>query len=142
MVKSNKNMFCWDFSGIIKFSVQAFLLPVLLSSCEAHNDGSQIDDTNRLYHNLCKITIAYTDSLANARDTTDIQRIVANYELAFEKACFDVPPDTDFNMSEGKNDTIKILQDKFLNTKTEMSHRILNMHLTSDTIKVKSELKI
>ena len=65
-----------------------------------------------LYHTTCNVAQAYIDSIQSAKDSTQVHKLMENFEQRIEEINTNVKPDTDYGLTEGENDTIALLLDR------------------------------
>lgn len=88
------------------------LLAVASGACKSESKDVKADAASGLYERTCRLTRVYIDSIKNAKDTTQVADLLERYELTLDKINFEVTPDTDYNLTEGQNDTIEMLMQK------------------------------
>ena len=108
--------------------IASALLFCACSNSQTNDENSQAD---QLYNDLKAIIISYSDSLNAANDSASIDNIIRNFEAELIKTNYNYPPETDFNMTVGQQDTISKLTDELIRIKQSKLHSILN---TTDSI--------
>ncbi len=93
----------------------------LLSACGDKVIEKDRLDARRLYKETATITRTYTDSMKNARDSTEIMSLDNRFSEKLTQINMDVPPETDAHLSEGENDTLFLLVRNYLAVK---NHRL------------------
>lgn len=131
-------------------------LTYALFSCRQEKSNVERTQARLLYERTCKEAALYIDSMRNAKDSTMVSALLDRFEERLVKINYDAVPDTDYALSEGENDTIKMALDSLLamrvrrlkelgERKPEPTDSIDSiavgeqMHLTSGTVKVKQE---
>ncbi len=87
----------------------AVVMAILLMSaaaCKREKQDTTHEEASRLYSGICSATRLYTDSILAASDTTQVNLLIEHFEERLEAINYDALPDTDYNLSEGQNDTI------------------------------------
>ncbi len=94
-----------------------------VTGCGPKKDYGRSEAARSLYERCLSTTMLYTDSLRDARDSATVLRLSAclDYELARINYVF--PPDTDLDVSEGENDTLTNLTDKFVLLRDSLLYR-------------------
>lgn len=87
--------------------IPVLLMAVGMLSC-SHVAEEKNEESDRLYHETLKLIKIYKDSLSRVTDPQELKDIFTNFNIRLEKLNFDVPPDTDLQLNEGKNDTLFI----------------------------------
>lgn len=93
----------------------------LLSACGDKVIEKDRLDARKLYKETATITRTYTDSMKNARDSTEIMSLDNRFSEKITEINMDVPPETDAHLSEGENDTLFLLVRNYLAIK---NHRL------------------
>lgn len=107
------------------------ILMVLTYGCSKSNEQSSSDDASRMYNELKKLVISSTDSLKSASDSTSVATAVENYEKLLTKIIMHYPAQTDMRLSQGQQDTLAQLTEKFVSLHREKNHRLT---LSTDTL--------
>lgn len=97
-----------------RFIIKRLYLPALalglftlsFYSCGARQDEKRDDDSDKLYFSTLKLIRIYTDSMNSAVSYDELEGLFANFNQQLEKLNFDVRPDTDLQLNEGRNDTL------------------------------------
>lgn len=87
------------------------LLPIA-ASCGSGDDGGRNVEAEKLYEQTCRLARTYTDSIAKAPDSSSLEGIMARFDERLAELNFQVTAETDYQMSEGHNDTIALLLGK------------------------------
>lgn len=88
------------------------IIPVLsaalicLCSCSRDKEAKLTDEARELYKKTMKLSTLYSDSISNAKDSTTVNRLFADYDENLTKLNFEYPADADLDMNEGQNDTL------------------------------------
>ena len=99
--------------GRISGAALILLIMASASSCKKNDDNRGREEARRLFDGMVNLTKAYTDSIKAAKDTTQLNELIGRFEERIDKMNFDVAPDTDYSLTEGENDTITMMMDKF-----------------------------
>ncbi len=127
-----------------------------LHSCRDEERNNEREQAVTLYQRTCRAASIYTDSLSKAKDSTEVTDLFNRFEERLVEINYSVLPDTDYGLSEGENDTIKMMLDTLLavhdlrlrqlgEKKQEPIDSIdslvsgQNVHLTSAAVKIKHE---
>lgn len=85
---------------------------LVISACTREKNDDNSQEAMSLYERTCQLTRQYIDSIKMAKDSTQVANLIDRYETALDKMNFDVSPDTDFDLTEGQNDTINMLMEQ------------------------------
>lgn len=112
-------------------------LPLLALACIACvPDSAEQTDAERqaarlLYIDLKRINTAYADSMRVLPDSIDAQALADRYDMAVERAYFRYPPDTDQHLTQGEQDTVWLLTNRYIQARDR--HATLREPMPSDT---------
>lgn len=97
---------------------------IVLTLCACSREEKKVDqhETSGLYIKMCNLTRSYTDSIMAAKDSTQLTQLLDRYELRVDALNFEVSPDTDYQLSEGQNDTIVMLMQKLQEARDSRLH--------------------
>lgn len=100
--------------GIKTFMVAVAIMSTcyVISACTREQKDDNSQEASSLYERTCQLTRQYIDSIKVAKDSTQVANLIDRYEVALDKMNFDVSADTDFNLTEGQNDTINQLMEQ------------------------------
>lgn len=87
-----------------------------------------------MFAKIVSLTKSYTSRLENAKDSAEWARLSSEYEDSLVKINFSYPPDTDLLLSEGQNDTIANLVQKYTAVRDARIDAILHPVAIADTI--------
>lgn len=113
---------------------------ILLSCSSSEQRQKQIDNDHsqarNLYMELRNMTNRYIDSLKNLSDTVDINDFENRYEKSIHDIYYRYPGDLDVEMTQGEQDTLWILTDRFIRLKMRKFGRTLHSpdSLMADTV--------
>lgn len=107
----------------------------LLSACRPGDEKRDRTAADNLYSRIISITRRYTDSIGSAKDSTTLFGLIDRYEERIVKINYDALPDTDFNLTEGQNDTISLWMDSLLSVKVRRLYELGHPEpLPADTV--------
>ncbi len=112
------------------------LAAVLLCAggCSPEKKKKDRGEANEMFERICKLTEDYTKRLENAPDSADWASLCSEFEEKLDKITFSYPPDTDLLLTEGQNDTIHLLMDKYVNVRKGRINGILHPVVAADSI--------
>lgn len=116
------------------------LLPVasilyLASAC-GHEEGSSArPEATDLYSRTVSITRGYISKIESASDSATIDSLFSRYRDEIDSINYLYPPETDYHMNEGQNDTISILSGRIVSLHKKKLYRIAH----PDTVSVKAD---
>lgn len=94
------------------------LLIYFIASCvRTENVSNDKENANKMYDDLYSLVVAYNDSLNQSSDSVHIENMILDYERKLTEIVFSYPPNTDLNMTNGQQDTLSQLTDKFIELK-------------------------
>ena len=82
-----------------------------LPSCGSSDKSDNNADADRLFSETCRLTKLYTDSMKNAPDSAILNSLMERFDARLTDINFSVKAETDYNLTEGRNDTIASLID-------------------------------
>lgn len=97
--------------SLLLFIPVLILTMVINGSCSQSTEEVANQDADRLFSESCKLTELYIDSMMKAQDSTDVIGLMERFDTRLTKLNFSVLPETDYHLSEGRNDTISALID-------------------------------
>lgn len=90
------------------------ILATVLSGCSEKAPTPQQEAVPGLYSGTIKILHSYNDSLSRANDSATVLRLMDNLLVKLTRLNFELPPNTDLELSEDENDTIYKLTSKII----------------------------
>ena len=86
-------------------------LPFILSSlviigCKETNTPTLTEEAHILYKRSIYLTNIYMDSILNCKDSSSIYQIDKHFDNRLTKLNYEYPAGTDYDMTEGENDTL------------------------------------
>ena len=106
---------------------------VCCASCKKEHTQNSHAEAERLFHDIHKVTLLYTDSILNARDSISLFELMNRYEEKLEEVNYAALPDTDYNLTEGENDTIKMAMDSLVSAKVRRLRELGERKLVVET---------
>ncbi len=97
-----------------------------VGGCSQEKKKKDSSQATEMYERICKLTEDYTRRLENAPDSADWASVCTEFEEKLDKITFSYPPDTDLLLTEGQNDTIHQLMEKYVNVRKGRINGILN----------------
>lgn len=83
-----------------------FLPLLLLCACSEGKVVESHPDADRLYADTRRLVAVYSDSLEAAADSAEVEALFTRFQQRLDSLNFSVPPDTDLQLTEGRNDTL------------------------------------
>lgn len=115
-------------------------IPFLLAACSGKESNKQAEDAQNLFAQTLQISKTYTDSLLRAKDSTAVLSLSKRLEERLADLNFSFPPDTQLFISEGENDTLIAISDRFVFLRDSLLHRFAHP-LPKDTLPKDTLLK-
>lgn len=101
-----------------KLAITLSLVGILFfTGCRKEQSTGSHEEAARLYAKICKATALYTDSILHAKDTTTLYALLERFEDRLEAINYEALPDTDYNLTEGENDTISMALDSLISAR-------------------------
>ncbi len=110
------------------------LLLIVALGCGKKDVTRNNSDANKLYIGTCKITKLYIDSMKVANDSALLRGLLERYDASITDLNFSVSADTDFDLSEEKNDTIAMLVDSIRRLFDQRLFYLAHRKIVPDTI--------
>ena len=116
-----------------------YILPIAIFSltiisCGNKNEVNHNTDANKLYTGTCDLTKTYIDSMEQAKDSMALHGLMERYDNKITELNFSVTADTDFDLTEGKNDTIALLVDSIRRVFDRKLNYFAHHKLSNDSI--------
>lgn len=115
---------------LISLPVLALAYAACVPNSQEQNDAER-QAARLLYVDLKRINIAYADSMRALPDSADAQPLSDRYDMAVERAYFRCPPDTDHHLTQGEQDTVWLLTNRYIQARDR--HATLREPMPSDT---------
>lgn len=116
--------------------ISALIMSVLLTTpgCKHKETASLREHARNLYHQTALLTLGYTDSILNAKDSTSLLALAARYEDRLVRVNFSVPANTDLEVSESENDTLAMLAARYVEVRDSMLYRFAHPLTPADSL--------
>lgn len=114
--------------SIIALSGLALSLGIF--SCKSDKNESERNAAVELYSLTCEVANSYIDSLSNAKDSIEVNRLFEAFDARIDEINMSVRPDTDYELSEDENDTIAQLLDRISEVRSERLKALRSSGLT------------
>lgn len=88
-----------------------FILIVAAVGCGNKGEENRDAEARKLFDGMCRLTSLYLDSIESAKDSVRVNALMENYDTKITELNFSVKPDTDFQLTQGENDTIAMMVD-------------------------------
>lgn len=90
----------------------------------SRGEGSPLRASARsLYERSAELTLRYIDSLKQAGDSAKVNHLSERFENLLTKLNYEYPEDTDTEMSESENDTLKRLSERYVDLRDSLLKR-------------------
>lgn len=119
---------------ILSISVLTLSLVGTLGSCVEKKENNLTAEAQSLFEKSREITLRYTDSLCQAKDSATLLRLISGYEDRMTKLNFEYPAETDLVIDEGQNDTLIKLSLRYISVRDSMLYRIAHTEMFRDTL--------
>lgn len=107
-----------------------FFIPLgflCFSACGKSVDENRSQDEDKLFESTCRLTKQYIDSLEHAPDSAALNAIMARFDNQLTSLNFSVRAETDYRLTEGRNDTIASLLDSLRRIYDERLHNLAHI---------------
>lgn len=108
---------------ILLFSLFGILC---LASCKEHRPDPLESQARDLFDKSSAMIRAYTDSMNAANDSALWARLDRDFDRRLARLNFEYPADTDLRMTEGENDTLYYLTNRYVVARDAAIDRILH----------------
>lgn len=85
-----------------------------LAGCMRKKDNSRRAEAHDLFVKSMDMAERYTDSIARCGDSATLLALCRRYDAALTRLNYSYPAGTDYEISEGENDTLQNLTDKYV----------------------------
>lgn len=109
--------------------------------CRKTQEEVSNEDTDKLFKGMCQLTQVYIDSMEKSHDSLMIQALMERYDLRVTELNFKVAANTDYALTEGKNDTIALLVDSMRRVFNRKLLGFAHRHISVDSIASDTILK-
>lgn len=107
---------------------------ILLSSCSGGKHSEDRASADSLFKAVASLTGEYTVKITAARDSADWAKITKEFEDSLTKINFNLPPDTDLQLTEGQNDTIYQLTEAYIAARDARLNAIMHPKAPIDSV--------
>lgn len=87
---------------------------IITGSCSKKIENRSRDQARQLFLKSIKVNESYIDSILKAPDSLTLTGLINRYKDAVTSLNFNFPAGTDYELSEGENDTLKHLNDRII----------------------------
>ncbi len=92
-------------------------LLIAVASCGSSETNDEAARSDSLYHDICRLTKIYADSMAHAADTAAADTLIMNFEAKAAAIYAHYPLGTDQLIGEDRNDTIYMLTKRLIDAR-------------------------
>lgn len=114
--------------------IAGILLTATVFSCSSGMETTHARSATELYNNSVKLIKNYTDSLLLARDSVRVNTLADNLNEELTTLNFKYSPNSDILLSEGENDTLAYMVEKFVKLKNEQLYGFAHPIVRSDSL--------
>lgn len=93
-------------------------------SCSKKKSHTLRGEARMLYSESLDTTRAYIDSISNAADSSTLLSLCERYDEAITRLNYGYPPGTDYEISEGENDTLMNLFSRFISVRDSLLYAL------------------
>lgn len=112
-----------------------FTIAVAAAGCTTKDTEGRDEAARTLYERSVGFTRQYIDSLMGARDSATVLKLSALLDSELTKINYSYPPDTHLEISEGENDTLSNLNERFVLLRDSLLYRFAHpLVLRQDSI--------
>ena len=105
-----------------------------LFSCKNKENKVDYEQSNKLFSGTISLIQEYTDSLRMAKDSTEVFRIVENFNDRLTRLNYTVDPETDYLLTQEENDSIIFLSNNFIKEKNLILSGFKHKPVLTDSI--------
>lgn len=99
---------------LLYYVVVLFVATLCMSSCVKNKNNSLRVEARELYTESLNLANIYVDSISKAKDSTTLLGICERYDNILTKLNYSYSAGADYEMSEGENDTLTNLSNRFV----------------------------
>ena len=129
----------------MKSAVKIIILTIAichLPACMRNAESNLIAEAGELYEKTLALTNSYTDSVLNSKDSAQLHRLTDKFETELTKLNFQYPPDTDYEMNEGQNDTLLQISKRYVEARDSMLYYFAHHRVEPDSVAADSTMVI
>lgn len=120
------------------FSVIFALVIFSFSQCTSKPDNTKRLQARALYTESVRMIKHFSDSMRSASDSARVEELAERFMHDLTALNFKFPTDTDLEMSEGENDTLINLTERYILLRDSMLHAFAHPVELSDSLPVDS----
>lgn len=138
------------------FPIVILLMLFISAGCRHEESNVDREEASLLYKRICDAAILYTDSISKAQDSASVETLRDRFEELMVEINYASVPDTDYSLTEGENDTIKMMLDSLVSIRRlrleelgkpkelpvdsiDSISSVEKMHLASSAVEVKNK---
>ncbi len=96
------------------------ILSCFLLSCKEKKVPTLDKEAHELYNRSLSLVTSYTDSILNSQDSATLIQLDKRFESTLTKLNYEYPAGTDYEITEGENDTLTMLSVRYVHAKDSM----------------------
>lgn len=116
------------------FSALSGILICGLGACSSKPDNNKRSEAHSLYRESVAMIRLFSDSMRVASDSTRVKELSERFLHDLTALNFKYPGETDFEMTEGENDTLINLTQKYVALRDSMLYSFAHPIVASDSI--------
>ncbi len=114
--------------------IAMFLVAIAVAGCAQENKKKDRSGADEMFRRITSLTSNYTTKMAEAPDSAAWSKLCTQFEDSLDKISFAYPPDTDLLLTEGQNDTIHTLMQKYIKERDSRINAILHPVVETDSV--------
>lgn len=117
------------------------ILTLICWSCRQEDHNSKRVQAVNLYYKSVSLLNLYTDSLSHAGDSVAVIRLSDRLNNQLALLNFEFPSETDFEITEGENDTLMSLTEKYVLLRDSLLYAFAHPAVSPDSLATDSIVK-
>ena len=114
--------------------VMIFAGIMLPTGCGPETKVKDRSAAHDMFQQIVSLTKSYINKVEAAADSAAWENVCMEYEDSLDRINFAYPADTDLLLSEGQNDTIMMLTEKYVRARDKRIQSILHPVVVNDTV--------
>lgn len=119
---------------LLFYTVIIISIAMISTGCIKKADHTLRKEARDLYLKSLALNTKYIDSISRCRDTATLLGIAERYDHALTALNYKYPAGTDYEVSEGENDTLKNLTMKFITVRDSLLMMFSKQMVAADSL--------
>lgn len=119
---------------LLPLSIALILLSFGLVACKEKQAPTLAKEAQELYSKSVGLISLYTDSLLASKDSSTLIQLDKRFENTLTKLNYQYPAGTDYEITEGENDTLTMMSVRYVSLKDSLLKAFAGNNLSPDSI--------